>query len=77
MSSSGVLTGSPIVNTERIDSLNPSLGQYQAGHYGSIPLSTGLPTFGEQYFLSYYSPYVGGKPLVTQYDSTQEIFGQN
>ena len=44
-----------------------------------IPLSTistGLPTFGENYLPSYYHPYAGGQPLVTQYDITQSLFGQ-
>ena len=79
MLSSSVLTSSPIVSTEQLESLHPSSGQYQVGPYGSIPLSTistGLPTFGEQYFPSYYPPYAGGEPLVTQYDSTQSHFGQ-
>ena len=40
MSSSGVLTGSPIISTERLDSLHTSSGQYQVGSFGSIPLST-------------------------------------
>ena len=39
-------------------------------------MSTRLPTFGEQYFPSYYPPYAGGKPMVTQYDSNQSHFGQ-
>ena len=79
MSSYGVLTGSPIVSTERLDSLHPSSGQYKVGPYGSIPLSTistGLLAFGEQYFSSYYPPYAGWKPMVTQYDSTQSHFGK-
>ena len=65
MSSSGVLIGIPIVSTERLDSLNPSLGQYQADNYGSNPLSFGLLAFGEKYFPSYYPPYAGGQPSVT------------
>ena len=63
MSSYGVLTCSPIVSTERLESLHPSSGQYQVSPYGSFPLSTistGLPTFGENYFPSYYPPHAGG-----------------
>ena len=80
MSSSSILTGNSIVSTEWFDSLYTSSGQYQAGPYGSIPscsISTGLPTFGEQYFPSYYPPHAGGKPLVTQYDSTPSLFYQS
>ena len=61
-------------------SLYTSSGQYQAGPSGSIPsstISTGLPVFGEQYFSSYYPPHARGKPLVTQYDNTQSLFGQS
>ena len=79
MSSTGFLNSITIVSTERLESLHPSSGQYQVDPYGSIPLSTistGLPTFGEPYFPSYYPPYAGGKPLVTQYDSNQSTFGQ-
>ena len=79
MSSSSILTGNPIISTERIDSLYTSSGKYQAGPSGSIPsstISTGLPTFGEQYFPSYYPPHAGGQPLVTHYDSTWSLFGQ-
>jgi len=79
MSSSGVLTGSPIVSTERLDSLHTSSGQYQVGPFGSIPLSTistGLPAFGENYFPSYYSPHARGQHLVTQYENTPSLFGQ-
>ena len=79
MSSSGILTGNPIVSTERLDYLYTSSGKYQASPSGSIPLSTistGLPAFGEQYFLSYYPPHAGGKPFVTHYNSTLSLFGQ-
>ena len=79
MSSSGIQTGNPIVSTKRLDYLYTSSGQYQAGPSGSIPLSTistRLPKFGEKYFPSYYSPHAGVQPLVTQYDSTQSLFGQ-
>ena len=68
MSLSSVLTRSPIVSTERLESLHPSSGKYQVGPFGSIPLSTistELPAFEEQYFPSYYPPYAGGKPMVT------------
>ena len=77
--SSGIITGKPIVSTERLDSLYTSSGKYQAGPSGSIPsstISTGLPKFGEKYFLSYYPPHAGGQPLVTHYDSTLSLFGQ-
>ena len=79
MTSSGILIGNPIVSTERLDSLYTSSGKYQAGPSRSIPsstISTRLPTFGEQYFPSYYPPHVGGKPLVSQYDSTLSLFSQ-
>ena len=79
MSLSGIFTRNPIVSTERLDSLYKSSGKYQVGPSGSIPsntISTRLPTLGEQYFLSYYPPHAGGKPLVTQYDSTPSLFGQ-
>ena len=77
MSSSSILTGNPIVSTERLDYLYTSSRQYQAGPSGSIlssTISTGFPTFGEKYFLSYYPPHARGKPLVTQYDSTPSLF---
>ena len=63
MSSSSILTGNPIVSTKRFDSLYTSSGQYQAGPSGPTPssaISTGIPTFGERYFLSYYPPHAGG-----------------
>ena len=72
-------SSNPIVSTKRLDSLYTSSGQHQAGPSRSIPsshISTGLPPFGEQYFLSYSPPYAGGKSLVTHYDSTPSHFGQ-
>ena len=79
MSSSGILTSNSIVSNEQLGSLYTSSGKYQAGPFGPVPsstISTGLPTFGEKYFPSYYPPHVGGKHLVTHYDSTPSLFGQ-
>ena len=79
MSSSGILTGKPIVIIEWLDPLYPSSGQYQAGPSRYIPsstISTGLPTFGEKYFPSYYTPHAGGQSMVTHFDSTPSFFGQ-
>lgn len=79
MSSSGILTGKPIVIIEWFYSLYTSSGKYKDGPSGSIPFNTisiGLPKFGEQYFMSYYPPHAGGQPLVTHYDSTLSLFCQ-
>ena len=79
MSSSSIITGKPILSTERLDYLYTSLGKYQSRPSGSIPsstISTGLLAFGEQYVLSYYPPHAGGQPLVTHYDSILSLFGQ-
>ena len=51
MSSSGILTGKPIVINKRLDTLYPSSWKYQAGPSGYIPsntISTELLAFGEQ-----------------------------
>ena len=70
MSSSSTTSGKYIVIIEWLDPLYTSSGKYQAGPFGYIPSSTiltGLPTFGEQYFPSYYTPHIGGKPMVTHF----------
>ena len=78
MSSYTILTGKYILSSEWLDPLYTSLGKYQAGPSGYIPsstISTGLPEFGEQYFPSYYTPHVGGKPMFTHFDNTPSLFG--
>ena len=79
MSSFGILTSKPIVSTEWLDPLYPSSGQYQAGPSRSISsstISTRLPAFGEQYFMSYYTPHARVKPMVTHFDNTPSFFCQ-
>ena len=79
MSFSGILTGKSIVSNERLDNLYTSSWQYQASPSGYIPsstISTGFPTFGEQYFPSYYTPHDGGQPMVTHFDNNPSFFGQ-
>ena len=79
MSLFGILTGKHIVSNKQLDSFYTSSGQYQVGCSRSIPsstISTGLPTFGEKYFPSYYPPNARGKPMVTHFDNTLLFFGQ-
>ena len=72
MSSTGILSGSSLMDIEQLD---PS-SSHQAGSSGYHPmylLHTGLPPYGEQYAYSPYPPYSRGQPYVSMLSSLGQL----